>query len=45
LRVRLIAGGIVPARAFAPLNDWVRITVGNDAEVTRTIAVLRAALV
>jgi histidinol-phosphate aminotransferase len=45
LRARLIAGGIVPAHAFAPLNDWVRITVGNDAEVTRTIAVLRAALV
>ncbi len=45
LRARLIAGGIVPAHAFAPLNEWVRITVGNDAEVTRTIAVLRAALV
>ena len=44
LRARLIAGGIVPARAFPPLDDWVRLTVGTAADVTTTIVVLRAAL-
>jgi histidinol-phosphate aminotransferase len=44
VRRRLRAGGIVAARAFPPLDDWVRVTVGTEAEVTRTIAALHAAL-
>ncbi|OAG75018.1 aminotransferase [Acetobacter malorum] len=33
--------GIVIARPFAPLNDWLRISVGTEAEVTRIISTLK----
>lgn len=44
LRARLAAQGIETARAFPPLGEWVRVTVGTEAEVARTIAALHAAL-
>ncbi len=40
-RSALAADGIIPGRAFPPLDQWIRITVGTDAETTRTIAALR----
>ena len=40
-RAQLRAAGIIAARPFPPLNDWVRVTVGTEAQVTQTIAALR----
>ncbi|CAN5326771.1 hypothetical protein BH10PSE13_BH10PSE13_19880 [soil metagenome] len=42
LREGLSRAGILAGRAFPPLDDWIRITVGTEDEVTRTIAALRA---
>lgn len=44
LRERLAAGGIQVGRAFPPLDQWVRVTVGTEDEVGRTITALIAAL-
>jgi histidinol-phosphate aminotransferase len=44
LRARLHAAGIDVARAFPPLDAWVRITVGTETQVTRTIQALDAIL-
>jgi histidinol-phosphate aminotransferase len=40
LRRRFAAAGIAIARAFPPLDDWLRITVGTTAETDRVVAVL-----
>jgi histidinol-phosphate aminotransferase len=40
-RSALAADGIIPGRAFPPLDQWIRITIGTDIETTRTIATLR----
>lgn len=45
LRARLAQSGILVGRAFPPLGEWVRITVGTEAEVDRTISALQQALV
>lgn len=42
LREGLARAGIIVARSFPPLDDWIRITVGTSEEVTRTIAALKA---
>lgn len=44
LRARLAEAGILVGRAFPPLDEWVRITVGTEPEVDRTIAALHAIL-
>lgn len=41
VRDRFAKLGIVIARPFAPLNDWLRISVGTEPEVTRVIAALK----
>lgn len=43
-RIRAVASaaGIEIARAFSPLNDWVRVTIGLPQENERFLAVLRA---
>ena len=43
LRAAFTAAGIEIARAFPPLDDWIRITVGRPAENDQVIAVLRRA--
>ena len=40
LRQDLLRRGIVVARSFPPLVQWIRISVGTEAEVTRTISAL-----
>lgn len=40
IRAEAAARGIKLARAFPPLNDWVRITVGTPAEVDAVIGLL-----
>jgi histidinol-phosphate aminotransferase len=42
LRRHFAASGIAVGRAFPPLSDWVRITVGLPAENDRVIAALTA---
>ena len=42
VRAALAARGIIVARAFPPLDQWVRITVGTEAETDQVIAVLNA---
>jgi histidinol-phosphate aminotransferase len=44
VRAGLADAGILVGRAFPPLGGWVRITVGTEAEVTRTIAALQTLL-
>ena len=44
LRRNLLDRGIVVARPFPPLDGWIRISIGNEAEVTHTIAALRGSL-
>ncbi len=44
LRQRLGQHGILVGRAFPPLDEWVRISVGTEDEVTRTIEALRSSL-
>lgn len=44
LRQDLLRHGIVAARPFPPLDQWIRITVGDEAQVTRTISALRDSL-
>lgn len=44
LRARLAEAGILVGRPFPPLDAWIRITVGTEEEVTRTIAALLAVL-
>ncbi len=44
LRHDLLRRGIVAARPFPPLDGWIRISVGTEAEVTHTIAALRDSL-
>ncbi len=39
-REGLAQHGIIVARPFPPLDDWIRVTVGTEDEVTRTIAAL-----
>ncbi|WP_366060565.1 hypothetical protein [Gluconobacter kondonii] len=41
VRNRFEKMGIIIAHPFAPLNDWLRISVGTEAEVTRVIAALK----
>lgn len=43
LRAAFAAAGIEIARPFAPLDDWLRITIGRPADNDRVIAVLRTA--
>ncbi|MFT3965452.1 MAG: histidinol-phosphate transaminase [Sphingobium sp.] len=40
LRAGLARSGILVGRTFPPLGDWIRITVGTEDEVTRTIHAL-----
>ena len=44
LRHALAQRGILVARAFPPLAEWVRISVGTEPEVGRTIAALHDSL-
>ncbi len=44
LRQALAQRGILVARPFPPLTEWVRISVGTETEVGRTIAALRESL-
>lgn len=44
MRQDLLRRGIVVARPFPPLDQWIRISVGDEAEVTRTISALRDSL-
>ena len=44
IAVRMQAEGIAVARAFPPLLDWVRISVGLPEENTRALAALRRVL-
>lgn len=41
-RAELSRNGIEAARPFPPLNDWIRIAIGTESEVDRTIAALNA---
>lgn len=41
VRTALQTRGIIPGRAFPPLDQWIRITVGNETETRSTIAALR----
>ncbi len=44
IRAAFSSGGIQVARAFPPLNDWVRVTLGKPAENDAVLGVLRAAV-
>ena len=44
LRQDLLRHGIVAARPFPPLDQWVRISVGTEQDVTQTISALRECL-
>ncbi len=44
LRQDLLRRGIVVARPFPPLDQWIRISVGTETEVTRTISALSDSL-
>ncbi len=44
LRQDLRQRGILVARSFPPLDQWVRISIGTEDEVTRTIRALRDSL-
>ncbi len=44
LRQDLLRQGIVVARPFPPLDQWIRISIGTEAEVTQTISTLRESL-
>ena len=44
LRHDLLQHGVAVARPFPPLDQWVRISVGTEAEVTHTISALRQSL-
>ena len=39
-RIALARQGIEVARPFPPLDDWIRIAIGTEDEVTRTIAAI-----
>ena len=39
-RKDLARHGIIAAHAFPPLDEWIRITIGTEDEVTRTITAL-----
>jgi histidinol-phosphate aminotransferase len=41
-REALRARGIIPGRAFPPLDQWIRVTIGTEAETDATISALRA---
>lgn len=42
VRRELVARNVTPGRAFPPLDRWIRITVGTEADTARTIAALQA---
>lgn len=42
VRTALAARNVTPGRAFPPLDRWIRITIGTEADTDRTIAALRA---
>lgn len=42
VRRALAARNVAPGRAFPPLDRWIRITIGTEADTDRTIAALRA---
>jgi histidinol-phosphate aminotransferase len=42
VRSALAARGIVVARAFPPLDEWIRITTGTEAETDQVVAALNA---
>lgn len=42
VRRALTERNVTPGRAFPPLDSWVRITIGTEADTTRTIDALRA---
>lgn len=42
VREALRARGIIPGRAFPPLDQWIRVTIGTEAETAATIGALRA---
>lgn len=42
VRRALVTHGVTPGRAFPPLDRWVRITIGTEADTARTITALRA---
>lgn len=42
VRRALSARNVTPGRAFPPLDRWIRITIGTEADTDRTIAALRA---
>ena len=44
LRQALLQRGIVVARPFPPLDQWVRISVGTETEVSRTLSALQDSL-
>ena len=44
LRHDLLLRGIIVARPFPPLDQWIRISVGTEEEVTHTISALRDSL-
>ena len=44
LRRQLERLGILVGRAFPPLDEWIRVSVGTEDEITRAIAALRALL-
>ena len=44
LRHDLLRRGIVVARPFPPLDQWIRISVGTEGDVTHTISALRDSL-
>lgn len=42
VRRALVTHNVTPGRAFPPLDRWVRITIGTEADTARTITALRA---
>lgn len=40
MREKFYQSGIIVARPFPPLNDWIRLSLGSDDDVTRIITVL-----
>lgn len=42
VRRALTARRVTPGRAFPPLDQWIRITIGPEADTDRTVAALRA---
>lgn len=42
VRRALTARNVTPGRAFPPLDRWIRITIGTEADTDRTITALRA---